>query len=234
MTSEKIKEQIRHGLIVSCQALPEEPLYRPEGGIMKLMAKAAVLGGASGIRANSVQDIQQIKATVDVPLIGIIKQNYPDTDLYITVTMREVDALVESKVDIIALDCTKRPRPGGIMPTEFIRQIRDRHGDILLMADISTYEEAMAAATAGIDFVGTTMSGYTPYTEGKNTDFDRELIARLAQDCPVPVIAEGRIGTPKAAQECLSLGAYAVVVGGAITRPLEITKKFVHAIQKQG
>ncbi len=230
--NKQIMTQIRNGLIVSCQALPEEPLYRPEGGIMKLMALAAVEAGAVGIRTSGVQDIKQIKETVDVPVIGIIKRIYPGSDLHITVTMDEIDALASCGVDIIAFDGTNRKRPDGTMPTAFVRRIRENYGDILLMADISTFEEGMAMAAAGVDFVGTTMSGYTPYTEGKHTGFDRELVRRLAMECPVPVIAEGRVSTPEDAAECLSLGAHAVVVGGAITRPLQITEKFVKAMRQ--
>lgn len=228
----QILTALKSGLVVSCQALPDEPLYRPEGGIMNLMAKAAVLGGAQGIRANSIQDIKQIKETVDVPVIGIIKRDYPDTDLYITVTMEEVDALVESGVDIIALDGTDRPRPGGQSTAEFIQAIRAKHGNILLMADISTLEEGLACAEAGVNLVGTTMCGYTPYTS-QYTSLNLDLIASLAAQLPdrVKLVAEGHVNTPALARQCLDLGAHCVVVGGAITRPLQITRGFVAAMQ---
>ena len=170
MEKEAIFKQIEHGLIVSCQALEHEPLYTKEGGIMPLMAKAAAMSGAVGIRANTVRDITQIKQVVDLPVIGIIKKDYPGE-------------LVACGVDILAVQGTSALRPNGQTAAEFIRDIKQKYPDQLVMADIATDEEAMACAAAGADFVGTTMRGYTPETEGINeTDFD--FIARLAQNCP--------------------------------------------------
>lgn len=229
MTREEIFAQIRHGLIVSCQALEQEPLYTPEGGVMPLMAKAAAISGAVGIRANTVRDITQIKAAVDLPVIGIIKKDYPGTPLYITVTMAEVDALVACGVDILALQGTSGLRPDGKTAPEFIREVKAKYPDQLLMADIATFEEAMACAAAGADFVGTTMRGYTPETTGIN-DIDFDFVAKLARECPAKVIAEGHIHYPEQARKALEAGAYALVVGGAITRPAEITARFTAAI----
>lgn len=144
MKKEAVFEQIKHGLIVSCQALEHEPLYRPEGGVMPLMAKAAAMSGAVGIRANTVRDITQIKEVVDLPVIGIIKKDYPGVRPYITVTMAEVDALVKCGVDILAFDGTNTVRPDGKYPAEFIREIKAKYPDQLLMADIATVEEAVA------------------------------------------------------------------------------------------
>lgn len=229
MTNEAIFDQIRHGLIVSCQALENEPLYTKEGGIMPLMAKAAAMSGAVGIRANTVRDITQIKAVVDLPVIGIIKKDYPGTPMYITVTMREVDELVACGVDILAVQGTSALRPDGETSPDFIRRIKARYPGQLVMADIATDEEAMACAQAGADFVGTTMRGYTPETRGiDETDFD--FIARLAAHCPAKVIAEGHIHYPEQARRALQAGAFALVVGGAITRPAEITARFTAAI----
>ena len=140
MNKEEIFNQIHHGLIVSCQALENEPLYTPEGGIMPLMAKAAAMSGAVGIRANTVRDITQIKAVVDLPVIGIIKKDYPGTPMYITVTMAEVDALVDCGVDILAVQGTGALRPDGKTAAEFIREIKAKYPDQLLMADIATFE----------------------------------------------------------------------------------------------
>ena len=230
MDRQQIFNQIHGGLIVSCQALETEPLYRPEGGIMPLMAKAAAMSGAVGIRANTVRDITQIKAVVDLPVIGIIKKDYPGTPMYITVTMAEVDALVGCGVDILAVQGTSALRPDGKTAAEFIREIKAKYPDQLLMADIATFEEAMACAEAGADFVGTTMRGYTPETTGIN-DIDFDFVAQLAKECPAKVIAEGHIHYPEQARRALEAGAYALVVGGAITRPAEITARFTAAIR---
>lgn len=231
MTNNAIIEQIKGGLIVSCQALEGEPLYRPEGGIMPLMARAAQLSGAVGIRANSVRDILEIKKVVSLPVIGIIKQSYPGTRMYITVTMKEVEDLVAAGVDILAFDGTKAPRPDGSMPEDFIRQIKDRYPDQLLMADIATVEEARTCAEAGADFIGTTLCGYTPETQGKDT-INYDLIRAIRQQVQCRIIAEGHIHYPRQARTCIESGAYAVVVGGAITRPAEITARFVAEINR--
>lgn len=229
MDKQALFDQIKGGLIVSCQALEHEPLYTKEGGVMPLMAKAAAQSGAVGIRANTVRDITQIKAVVDLPVIGIIKKDYPGTPMYITVTMAEVDALVECGVDILAVQGTSALRPDGSTAADFIRQIKAKYPQQLVMADIATLEEAMACAEAGADFVGTTMRGYTPETKGID-DIDFAFITELTQKCPAKVIAEGHIHSPEQAVQALQAGAFALVVGGAITRPAEITARFTGAI----
>ena len=230
MDKQALFDQIKGGLIVSCQALEHEPLYTKEGGVMPLMAKAAAQSGAVGIRANTVRDITQIKAVVDLPVIGIIKKDYPGTPMYITVTMAEVDALVECGVDILAVQGTSALRPDGSTAADFIRQIKAKYPQQLIMADIATLEEAMACAEAGADFVGTTMRGYTPETNGID-DIDFAFITELTQKCPAKVIAEGHIHSPEQAVQALQAGAFALVVGGAITRPAEITARFTSAIR---
>ena len=229
MTHQEIFDQIQGGLIVSCQALEHEPLYTREGGVMPLMAKAAAQSGAVGIRANTVRDITQIKEVVKLPVIGIINKEYPPCPMHITVTMKEVDELVACGVDILAVQGTSAVRPNGQSSPEFIRAIREKYPDQLIMADCDNLENGIACARAGADFVGTTMRGYTPETKGID-DVDFGFIARLARECPAKVIAEGHIHTPEQAVQALYAGAFALVVGGAITRPAEITARYTAAI----
>lgn len=229
MTNAEILNQIKGGLIVSCQALPTEPLY--DSYIMSKMAWAAYLGGAVGIRANTVVDIKAIKEKVDLPVIGIIKAEYADSDVYITPTMKEVDALVEVGCEIIALDATNRTRPGGIGFEEFFRDVRAKYPDQLFMADTSCFEEGKLAEELGMDLIGTTMAGYTPYTKGRVLP-DLELVERYAKELHTPVIAEGGIWVPEDLVNVYKAGAFGAVCGTAITRPMDITKRFVKALEK--
>lgn len=227
MRKDEILTGLKNGLIVSCQALEDEPLH--SSMIMARMALAAHMGGAVGIRANSIEDINEIRKTVELPIIGIIKQDYRDSDIYITPTLKEVKKLVESAADIIAFDATFRKRPGGVCAEELIEEIK-ASGKIA-MADISTYEEGVAAEEKGVDMVSTTMSGYTPYS-AQTAEPDYELIRGLSSKLSVPIIAEGRIFTSEQLVTCFKNGAYSVVVGAAITRPQVITRTFVEAIEK--
>ena len=228
---EKILDQLKGGIIVSCQALPGEPLYVEEGGIMKLMALAAKEAGAVGIRAQGITDIVQIKETVDLPVIGIIKQSYEGMSQFITATMKEVDDLVETGCEIIALDCTLRPRFDGTTINDFVAEIKAKYPDIILMADIATFEEGVNAEKIGVDFVGTTLSGYTENTKDRPNEVDLGLIKKLSETISVPIIAEGRIHYPDQAKAAYDAGAFSVVVGGAITRPKEIAARFINAVK---
>lgn len=232
MRKEEIINKIKSGLIVSCQALEGEPLYIENDSIMPLMARAAKKAGACAIRTNGVRDVIGIKKETQLPVIGIIKKSYEGYEQYITVTMDEIDKLVEAGADIIALDCTLRERKDGKTVAEHIKSIKEKYPDILLMADISNLEEGINAWKSGVDLVGTTLSGYTDYTP-KLDGPDYELVKSLVEAIDIPVIAEGRVHYPNQAVEMLKLGATAVVVGGAITRPLEITSRFMDAINKR-
>ncbi len=215
-------KKVKGKLIVSCQALEDEPLH--SSFIMGRMAYAAFVGGASGIRANTVSDIQEIKRNVNLLIIGIIKHQYGDNQVYITPTMKEIDALAVEGVEIIALDGTKRERPDGNTLKNLMKEAKIKYPNQLFMADISSVEEAVEAERVGFDIVGTTLVGYTEYTKGNDPLTELEKVIKAVT---VPVIGEGNIDTPAKAKKALELGAYAVVVGGAVTRPQQITKKFV-------
>ena len=226
----KTIENIKGGLIVSCQALPEEPLH--SAYIMGRMAVAAREGGAAGIRANTKEDIAEIKKNVDLPVIGIVKRNYPDSRIYITPTMQEVEELMEVHPEIIALDATARLRPNGMQLADFVRELKEAYPDQLWMADCSTVEEALFADSLGFDFIGTTMVGYTPQSEGLKIEADDFAILReIVSKAEHPVIAEGNIDTPQKAKRVIELGAFCVVVGSIITRPQLITRAFVNALE---
>lgn len=215
---------IKGKLIVSCQALEGEPLHGAE--VMAKMALAAKLGGAVAIRANGPADISAIKQMVDLPVIGLYKQG--DSGVYITPTFAAAAEIAEAGADIIALDCTNRPRPDGSPICELLSRI---HHELNrpTFADVSTLSEARAAAAAGVSMAAPTLSGYTENSPAQDgPDFD--LLASMIATLPLPVIAEGRIHTPEQARRALDLGAWAVVVGSAITRPRTITARFVQSL----
>lgn len=223
---ESFLNQVTGRLIVSCQALPHEPLFGAE--IMARMALAAQQGGAAAIRANSPVDIGSIRAAINLPIIGLHKVEMPGYEVYITPTLACAQEVAAAGAEIIAVDATQRPRPGFAHLAEFITAIHAVTGRPVL-ADISTYDEGLAAEAAGADLVSTTMSGYTSYSPSLPGP-DLELVARLAAHLKVPLLAEGRYHSPQQVLEAFAAGATAVVVGGAITRPQEITRRFVEAI----
>ena len=230
MKKEELFEQLKGKIIVSCQAVPGEPLYVEEKSIMYLMARAAKQAGTPAIRTSSIRDVIAIKEETGLPVIGLIKIKYEGFESYITPTMKEVDELAAAGSDVIAFDCTAQKRGDGKTIDEFIAEVRKKYPDAILMADISTYEEGINAWRLGVDMVGTTMSGYTahsPKTDGP----DYELLKRLSAEVDIPVIGEGRVHSPEQAVEMLNAGAFAVVVGGAITRPLEIAQRFIKAVE---
>lgn len=209
------------GLIVSCQALENEPLH--SSFIMGKMALAAYQGGAIGIRANSISDIKEIKNNVNLPIIGIIKKDYENLVPYITPTMKEVDLLVEEGVDIIALDATIN------QDENFLKEVINKYKNQKFMADISTFEEGKRAEEIGFHYIGTTLIGYTEQSKGLEKF---EILEKLIKECKKSkIIAEGNFSTPEQARKAIDMGAYAVVVGGAITRPQLITKSFAEALK---
>ena len=232
MRKEEFFEKIKGKLIISCQAVKGEPLYVEEKSIMYLMARAAKQAGTPAIRTSSIRDVIAIKEETGLPVIGLVKVKYEGFESYITPTMKEVDDLVAAGSDVIALDCTNQKRGDGKTVSEFITEVRTKYPDAILMADISTYEEGVNAWKLGVDIVGTTMSGYTSYTT-KTEGPDFELIKKLVETVDIPVIGEGRVHYPEQAVEVLNAGAFAVVVGGAITRPLEIAQRFMKAVEER-
>ena len=231
MTDIEEISSIKGKLIVSCQALPDEPLH--SSFIMGKMAKAAKQGGAKGIRANTSEDIKEIKNEVDLPVIGIVKKDYKDSKVYITPTMDEVDELVSSNVEVIAMDATKDLRPGGIGIDEFFKEVKKKYPKQLFMADCSTVDEAINADKLGFDFIGTTLVGYTDQSKNDKIDEnDFEILRNIIKNVNNKVIAEGNINTPEKAKRVLELGAHSVVVGSIITRPQVITKNFTEKINE--
>jgi N-acylglucosamine-6-phosphate 2-epimerase len=220
-------EQIRGGLIVSCQALPDEPLYGSE--IMARMAVAAYQGGARAIRANTPQDIAAIRQSVNLSLIGLYKEDIPGYPVYITPTLAHAQAVAAAGADVIAIDATARPRPQPGTLADFIAAIHETTG-CLVLADIATLEEGVAAEAAGADLISTTMSGYTADSP-QQSEPDVELVLHLSKQVSVPILAEGRYRLPEQVRTALAYGATAVVVGGAITRPQAITQWFVDGLR---
>lgn len=227
MSKKDILQSLKGKLIVSCQALPDEPLH--SSFIMGRMALAALEGGAGGIRANTPEDVTEIKRVVDIPVIGLFKKDYPDSEVYITPTMDEISAMIECESDIVAMDATDRVRPDGQSLDEVFLQARKQFPNQLFMADCSTLEECLHAQEIGFDIVGTTMRSYTSYTKDAVIP-DFNLFRQLKEQMKVPFIAEGGIWSPSEAKQAIESGAFAVVVGSAITRPQLIVRRYADAV----
>lgn len=220
-------QDIQGGLVVSCQALAHEPLH--SSLIMAKMALAAQEGGAKGIRANTKADILAIRQEVSLPIIGIVKRDYADSSVFITATKQEVDELLDSGCEMIALDATHRSRPHGETLRDLIQYIRTQSSNIQIMADISSKQEALDAESLGFDCVSTTLYGYTRESAShKLYEDDFAFLQMILSSLKIPVIAEGNVSTPERYHRTLELGAHSAVVGGAITRPQQITANFVH------
>ena len=218
------------GLIVSCQAEEGDPFYAPE--YVALFARAAEMGGAVGIRAREANNVRAIRKAVALPLIGLTKASFPDGRVLITPTEADVTDLLEAGVDMVAVDATSRRRPNGKTGDEFIAAIRHSFPSVRILADVATVAEGIAAHRAGATAVATTLSGYTPETENRCGDGpDWDLLASLVQAVDAPVILEGSVASPSDARRAMDLGAYAVVVGTAITRPRLIVANYVSALR---
>jgi putative N-acylglucosamine-6-phosphate 2-epimerase len=197
---------------------------------MPIMAKAAVEGGAVGIRA-LYDDVDAIKKVVNVPVIGLVKRNYQNCAVYITPTEKEVDLVLATRADCLAIDATSRPRPGGIMLKDLVAYVRSKKPDVELMADVDTLENAIRAEEIGFDYISTTLRGYTEETRGiqlPDIDFLAEVIKRVKRS---KVIAEGGIFETGELEKINRINPYAVVIGSAVTRPAVITKRFVKALR---
>lgn len=224
----EIFDELRNGLIVSCQSEGRDPFNSPEG--VSLFAIAAEMGGASGIRSEGVEKTKKILSVVKLPVIGLIKSKFDDGSVKITGSFKDFESLLEIGCHIIAVDGTFRKREGLSGP-EFISKLKKNYNAIIL-ADISTVEEGIACAYNGADCISTTLSGYTPETKHLNTDKpDFDLLNSLVKKINLPVLAEGRYNLPEYAARAIKMGAWCVVVGTAITRPRIITSWFVDAIQ---
>lgn len=230
METKEILSALKGGLIVSCQSEGDDPFNSPEG--VTLFAKAAVMGGAVGIRSRDIDKTEMIVKSVSVPVIGLTKSKFEDGYVRITGSFREFEEIMKTGINMAAVDGTFRQREGLTGP-EFIRELKKRY-PLPVMADIATIEEGIACADAGADCISTTLSGYTPDTSGKKLsgpDFD--LLEELVRKVAIPVIAEGRINTPSDAGRMIALGAFAVVAGTAITRPRMVTSWYAESIKKE-
>ncbi|MFJ8751797.1 N-acetylmannosamine-6-phosphate 2-epimerase [Streptomyces sp. NPDC102441] len=225
MTAQDLADTLRGRLIVSCQAPPGDPMR--ETATLVRLALSAVAGGGSAIRANEPEVVAAITGAVDLPVIGLWKDG--DTGVYITPTVRHALAIVEAGAAVVAADATDRPRPDGSTFAELVTAVHA--AGALVMADVSTLDEGIAAAAQGADFVSTTLSGYVPGTP-EQTGPDLDLVTSLSAAVSVPVVAEGRINTPEEAAEALARGAHSVVVGTAITAPTALTSRFVAGLAR--
>lgn len=220
-----ILEKLKNQIIVSVQAMPNEPLY--EESCIIAMMKSVVNGGAKGLRLAGARDVKNAKKIFDIPIIGLTKPDkLPDNwkeIVYITPTLKEVNELIEANADIIATDATQRPRPKESLK-EIVNYIKSHNK--LSMADISTFEEGIKARELGFDIISTTLSGYTQYSNQNMEGPDFELLEKLVKELDCPIILEGRIWEPNEVNKAFELGAHSVVIGSAITRPQLITKRF--------
>ena len=226
----EVLEKIKHKIIVSVQAMPSEPLY--DEVCINALIKSVLTGGAAGLRVAGVRDVKNAKKLTDAPVIGIIQpsklpSNYNEL-VYSTPTIKDAAAIIEAGADIVAFDATFRDRGTKENILQLIDYIHSK--ERLAMADISTFEEGVMNTLLGADIISTTLSGYTTYSENDSTEPDFELVEKLSKVIDIPIILEGRIWEPEEVKKAFEFGAFAVVIGSAITRPQLITKRFVKSI----
>lgn len=237
MNKKEVYESLKDGLIVSCQAVPSEPHYMP--GITTMFAECAKWAGAKGLRVNSPEDIKAIKEKVDLPIIGIWKIDRNIKDVYLTPNLEAAKAVWDAGAEIIAVQATNHYRDDGKLAYETIKEIKENIPEALIFADVSTAEDARIAAEYGADFVAPTLYGYTKAGHFNKLDIKdapdfyllRDIIDAV-KGTDTKVIMEGKVSTPEIAVECLYMGAYAVVVGNAITRPHITAKRFARALNR--
>lgn len=237
MNKKEIYESLKDGLIVSCQAVPSEPHYMP--GITTMFAECAKWAGAKGLRVNSPEDIRAIKEKVDLPIIGIWKIDRNIKDVYLTPNLEAAKAVWEAGAEIIAVQATNHYRDDGKLAYETIKEIKENIPEALIFADVSTAQDAKIAAEYGADFVAPTLYGYTKAGHFDKLDIKdapdfyllRDIIDAV-KGTNAKVIMEGKVSTPEIAVQCLYMGAYAVVVGNAITRPHITAKRFARALNR--
>jgi N-acylglucosamine-6-phosphate 2-epimerase len=220
-----VLEAIQGRIVVSCQAGPESPLNSPH--ILAAIAKSAEMGGAAGFRVDRPENVAAVRAVSELPILGINKIHEPGYEVYITPTFESARAVIEAGADLVGLDATDRPRPNGETLSEIIRRVHQL--GVPVMADAATVSDGLAATRAGADLVATTLAGYTsagPARPGPAFDVLEALVVR----CDTPIVVEGRIWTVEDVRTCFELGAFAVVIGSAITVPQFITQRFVRAI----
>ena len=225
----KVLDALRGGLVVSCQAYPGEPMLDPN--TMAQVAQAVVAGGAVGVRGKGLDDLRAMRPVVDVPIIGLVKVG--DTGVYITPTLADCLEVAATGCEVVALDGTRRPRPDGLTLAETIVGLRAEYPEVLVMADCGSVDDAEAALAAGADILGTTLAGYTgerDKTDGPDWEVVDGMVA-LAATSGTPVLVEGRVHTTAQAAEAMRRGAWAVVVGTAITHPTSITRWFAEAVR---
>lgn len=219
-------KSLKNKVIVSVQAMPNEPLYKED--CMFAMMQSVVNGGASALRVAGARDVKNAK-TLGIPVIGLTKpdglpENWKEI-VYITPTLKEVNELIDAGADVVAFDGTRRPRPNNCILQEIVSRVKSANR--YAMADIATYDEAMYCAELGVDIISTTLSGYTQESLSDSDTPDFELLQKIVENTDVPVILEGRIWEPSQVDKAFELGAHCVVIGSAITRPQLITKRFI-------
>ena len=222
LSHEQVFQRIQHGLIASCQPVDDGPMDKPE--IVAAMAQASVIGGAAGIRIEGVENLKVTRPTVQVPIIGIVKRDLPDSPIRITPFLHDIEALAKAGADIIAVDGTHRPRPVELESA--VKKIHEL--GCLAMADCSNLEEGLHCQKLGFDIIGSTMSGYTGGVVPKEPDY--QLVKDLKK-AGCRVMAEGRYNTPELAKTAIEIGADFVTVGSALTRLEHLVSWFAAAVK---